>query len=150
FDTGYTTTGVGMDVTNFSTIVGSNYSGSARAAVIDSNNRAVVLGTLGNTSTGTYTTLIMRYDSTGKLDTAFGSGTGYVTWTVTGGALDGVNAIDVQSDDKIVVSGRVLYSGSKYNFLIARFTTTGALDTSTFGTSGIANIAVSPTPNYIW
>lgn len=71
----------------------------------------------------------------GDLDPTFNS-TGIVTTAVTN-SNDVANAVAVQSDGKIVVAG---YSSNRTEFVLARYTTSGALDT-TFGTGGIVRNA---------
>src|SRR5262249_11991348 len=74
------------------------------------------------------------FNSDGSLDTSFGSG-GKLT-TDFGNTYDLANAVALQSDGKIVVGG-YSYQGSNigYDFALARYTTSGSLDTS-FGSGG--------------
>ena len=70
--------------------------------------------------------LLARYNGNGSLDTSF-NGTGMVV----PGAED--YDVAIQSDGKIVTAG--LVGGNNGDFLLARYTTTGALDNA-FGTKG--------------
>lgn len=76
--------------------------------------------------------VIMRFNSAGGLDSAFGGGDGVVT-TDLGGPSDSGNALAIQSDGRIVV-GAGLGSGSA-SFAVLRYTSAGVLDTS-FSTDG--------------
>ena len=72
--------------------------------------------------------LIARYLPTGHLDTTFGSG-GFTTISMTG--IDFANAVTIQADNKIVVTGADLTS----HLELARLNEQGLLDLS-FGTNG--------------
>jgi uncharacterized delta-60 repeat protein len=76
---------------------------------------------------------LARYDSSGNLDSSFGS-SGIVTTFVGSQATAFSSAL--QSDGKIVISGT-----SDNAYLVGRYTTAGALD-STFGFSGIITTAL--------
>jgi uncharacterized delta-60 repeat protein len=80
---------------------------------------------------------VFRYNSDGSPDTSFGSGGVASTPVGVGDAL--VQGVALQSDGKIVVAGWAIASTrpfTDYAFATARFTTSGALDT-TFGNGGI-------------
>jgi uncharacterized delta-60 repeat protein len=72
---------------------------------------------------------LVKYTSTGVLDTTFGSGTGKVLTNINGSDV----AVDmvVQPDNKIILGG---YDGS-FNSTLVRYNANGTLDTS-FGNSG--------------
>lgn len=76
----------------------------------------------------------MRYNSDGTIDTSFGINGLVVTDLFATG--DFSNAIDVQSDGKIIVAGST-YVGTKTVPSILRYLNNGTLDTS-FGTNGKA------------
>ena len=116
---GYVTTAIGT------------HNDVANAVALQSDGKIVVAG-YGNTASTTDIALV-RYNANGSLDTTFGtdhdsSGNpdGYVTTTIGPSSI--ARAVAIQSDGKIVVAGY----GNGGNFLVARYTTTGALDT-TFG-----------------
>ena len=113
-DTSFGTSGI------VTTIIGSTASISSVA--LDSSENIIVGGVSDNTFT------VARYDSTGTLDTSFGTG-GIVTTAL--GSNDKVVAVLVQSNDKIVAVGN-----TDSNIAIVRYNTDGTLDTS-FGTGGI-------------
>src|ERR1035437_5862886 len=72
----------------------------------------------------------------GTLDATFGIN-GKVTTAIGSGAL--IRSITLQSDGKIVAGGYT-YNGSNADFALARYKTTGLID-STFGTNGIVSTA---------
>lgn len=76
--------------------------------------------------------LLLRYTASGALDPGFGSGG--VVVTDLGSASDGVSAMAVQPDGRILLAGT---SGSGFSdFAVVRYTPAGALD-PTFGTGGV-------------
>ncbi len=83
---------------------------------------------------------VMRYNSDGSLDAAFGSG-GIVT-TDFAGLNDVGKGITLQSDGKILVTG-VSFNGVDYDFALVRYDSAGILDTS-FGTGGMLTTAIGP------
>ncbi|MGI8786950.1 MAG: FG-GAP-like repeat-containing protein [Pyrinomonadaceae bacterium] len=94
---------------------------------------------------------IVRYTSTGSLDTSFGTGGKVLTRFSENASDQGATSLVIQPDGKIIVAGMVVldFSGgsqrfNRYNFGLARYNTDGSLDT-TFGTNGlvITNIAAN-------
>jgi len=78
---------------------------------------------------------VTRVNQNGTLDTAFGTG-GFGTATFTTFTSHGF-ALTIEPNGKIVIAGNIFNTGnSTDDFAIARFTTTGVLDT-TFGTNGL-------------
>lgn len=124
----YTTSGV-LDTT-FGTngIVKTAFSDRAlaRTVAIQSDGKIVVGGDLAGTSF-----ILARYTSSGALDTTFGN-QGIVFTAV--GTSSGINGLVIQQDGKIVAAG---YTESIADFAVARYTTSGALDTSFGGGDGI-------------
>lgn len=123
FDTTFGTNGiVTTDVGNLSS------SNAANALGLQPDGKIVVAGTRD------YDCAIVRYNPDGTLDTSFGSG-GIVITDIAGvswaGNYEPAYALDIQSDGKIVIAGT-----SKRGFYMARYNTTGSLDTS-FGGTGI-------------
>jgi uncharacterized delta-60 repeat protein len=83
---------------------------------------------------GPYSMLISRLNGDGTRDTTFGNG-GLVSVSPNGMGVG--EALSIQSDGKIVAAGASINPiTSAQQFLLARFTITGALD-PTFGTGGI-------------
>jgi len=80
---------------------------------------------------GTYNDFALaRLKTNGTLDSSFGS-FGKLNHGV-GVNVDDLNAMDLQSDGKIIVAGTA-YVGSQWNFAIARYTSNGKLDSSLNG-----------------
>ena len=104
------------------TVIGSTQA-SAYATAIDASGNILAAGSSDDTFA------LVRYTSTGTLDTTFGSG-GIVTTTIAGTSSSRINGITLQPNGQIVVVG---YAG---NYLaLARYNTNGSLDT-TFNSSG--------------
>ena len=111
---------------------------------IDSSGRYIVLATsINNTNTGRELALL-RYTSSGVLDTTFGTAGIYHTGSpgLTGmspasAVNDQPKAMVLDSQQRIIVVGRS-QNASGYSLLLARFTANGALDTS-FASSGSYN-----------
>jgi uncharacterized delta-60 repeat protein len=74
---------------------------------------------------------LARYTSSGILDTSFGK-EGLTTTTI--GTSDSIFSIALDSQGKIIAGGAAVIGGVQ-QFALARYTSTGVLDTS-FGTSG--------------
>jgi uncharacterized delta-60 repeat protein len=110
---------------------------AATAVTIQSDGMILVAGRAGSGHFG-----LVRYTSTGQLDTSFGTG-GKVTTDINQNSTDQANAIALQPDGKIVLAG---YSGSHY--ALARYTSSGQLDT-TFGTGGILTADLAPSTNNV-
>jgi uncharacterized delta-60 repeat protein len=104
----------------------------AYSMAIQSDGKILLAG-----QTGTYPSTdfaLARYNTNGSQDTAtFGGGAGKVTTNI--GGDDPGRSVAIQSDGKIVTAGYTNVGGS-LDFAIARYSTTGVLDTSTFGTNG--------------
>ncbi len=74
--------------------------------------------------------IIAQYTSTGMLDESFGNGAGYVAFEDVD-FLTGWNLVTITQDNNIIVAG--YDSSNNYDGIIARYTLTGALDTTYFG-----------------
>jgi uncharacterized delta-60 repeat protein len=86
--------------------------------------------------------LLVRYTAAGTLDPTFG--TNGVVELLTGND-DGLNALAIQADGKIVVGGSAQDANGFHDFFIARYNTNGTRDT-TFGTNG--QVRYSATNNF--
>ena len=91
-----------------------------------------------------YRFALARYASNGDLDTSFGDSGTVTTTFLSGGqfVLNLLNRLAIDPDGNIVASGwvhRAVPIGSEFNFAVARYDNTGALD-SEFGTNGTASI----------
>lgn len=113
---------------------GSDYSQeSANAVAIQADGKIVVAGR-AQLGTG-FDFALARYNTDGTLDASF-DGDGFVT-TDLGGSDDEAFDVAIQADGSIVVAGR---SGGK--FALARYTSSGALDTA-FDTDGMVMTSFS-------
>jgi uncharacterized delta-60 repeat protein len=82
---------------------------------------------------------LVRYNTDGTLDSAFGAG-GTVT-TPIGVGDDRAAALAMQSDGKIVVAGTT-FDGARFRLAVVRYLTDGSLDPS-FGIGGKATLAIA-------
>ena len=117
--------GDGIVTTNFE-----NSLALASEIILQPDGKIVAAGTV----TGAVKSFALaRYNADGSLDTTFGNGGRVVTSTGNENAF--LNSVALQSDGRIVVAG---YSRptSNYDFTVARYTSSGTLDSS-FGTNGI-------------
>ena len=134
-DTSFGTTGrVTIDLDGVADFGGGDY---GRSIAVQSDGKILVAGYCYNGSNNDFA--LVRFTSTGALDTSFGGGTGKVI-TAVGSGNDYGNSMVLQNDGRIVVAG---YSsnGSNNDFALVRCTSTGDLDTS-FGTGGKVSTAV--------
>jgi uncharacterized delta-60 repeat protein len=76
---------------------------------------------------------LTRYNKNGRLDQTFGSGGKVVAALDAGG--DGLDALAIQPDGKIVTAGSLIHDNFTVGFILARFNTSGTLDQS-FGNNG--------------
>ncbi len=84
---------------------------------------------------------LIRFNQDGSIDNSFGSGG--VSVTSIGHNNDRINAVTVESDDKIVVAGFSYNSQGSNLFALARYNSNGSLD-NTFGNAGITTTDVGP------
>ena len=82
---------------------------------------------------------VTRYTADGSLDTTF-DGDGVALLSVQAGAND-PDALAIQPDGKIVVTGRSRTNATTNRFAVARFLPDGALDTA-FGNGGVSLTAI--------
>jgi uncharacterized delta-60 repeat protein len=107
--------------------IGPNETG--RGVAVQPDGRILVVGTttgLGNDIA------LARLNADGTLDTTFGGGDGIVTTAISGPGSDTGNAITLQADGKILVSGM-----SNGDVTLVRYNADGSLD-ATFDLDGIA------------
>ncbi|MEP6705061.1 MAG: FG-GAP-like repeat-containing protein, partial [Acidobacteriota bacterium] len=105
-----------------------------QAVAIQSDGKIVTAGY--HRLSASWDFLVVRYNTNGSLDTSFGSG-GKVL-TSFGGSSDEARNLKIQADGKIVATGsnRIgTFPNSISNFALARYNTSGSLDTS-FGAGG--------------
>ncbi|MBI3345430.1 MAG: hypothetical protein HY028_11360 [Gammaproteobacteria bacterium] len=103
------------------------------ALVLQPDGKILAAGATATVSLSDANFALVRYNSNGTLDSGFGLGGGVTT---DFGGFDEAVDIKLQADGKIVAAG---YSGGAGgtlgNFALARYTSSGGLDTS-FGTGG--------------
>ncbi|HRI02645.1 MAG TPA: delta-60 repeat domain-containing protein [Pyrinomonadaceae bacterium] len=113
------------------------------SVAIQSDGKIVVVGKSQRALPASFSSFaVVRYKSTGLLDTSFGTG-GKVTTAI--GDQSEANSVALQSDGRIVVAG---YSGdaSGIGFAVARYKTDGTLDQS-FNFDGIVTTSLSMNGN---
>lgn len=113
------------------------------AVATQSDGKIVIVGQEFDTSTADGPVFIIRFTTSGKLDTSF-SGDGIVELTNFHStfAFDAnARAVAIQKDGKIVVGGFESqgFTNGNDNFVLARLNTNGSLDAS-FGVSGKLNL----------
>lgn len=106
-------------------------SDGALCMALQPDGRIIVAGSSIPQVGGTTSLALARYLPNGSLDPSFGTG-GTVT-TAVGVFDDVIHAIALQPDGKIVVAGTTWTNGLGYEFLVARYDSTGALDPSFSG-----------------
>jgi uncharacterized delta-60 repeat protein len=116
------------------TVIGSGDSDAADVA-LQTDGAIVTVGAA--MVSGVNHVVVVRYDSAGVLDPAFGAG-GVVSTPV--GDFSRANAVALQSDGKIVVGGLTATAGAS-SFLLLRYDDSGALDPG-FGAAGIATLPI--------
>ena len=110
---------------------GNSSNDEGNSAVIQSDGKILVAGKYNNNNFG-----LLRFNSNGSLDTAFGS-SGIVSTDIAGGN-DGAYSIALQNDGKIVLGG-FAFTGASFDFAAARYNADGTLDT-TFSGDGKATV----------
>ena len=103
-----------------------------RAGALDADGKIVIAGYLKNTNTD-YDAIIGRINTDGTWDTSFSSDGKY---QLSFDQDDVFQDIAVQTDGKIVAVGTSDWGHPEGDILVARFTTSGALDTSFGGGDG--------------
>jgi len=110
----------------------------ARAAVLQTDGKIVIVGESGDSVFGNTSIAVARLNTDGSLDATFGSN-GLVLTNFTANVMgDRATTVAIQSDGKIVVGGSapVISQNSRRDvFAIARYNPNGSLDTS-FGAGG--------------
>jgi uncharacterized delta-60 repeat protein len=110
----------------------------AFSVLIQPDGKIIAVGS-ANDPVNFYDFAAVRYLSNGAIDPSFGVG-GEVTTDFRGGGFDRARAAVLQADGKIVAAGfATTVSGASQNFAVARYTSSGALDT-TFSADGRTQI----------
>ncbi|MBS3914895.1 MAG: T9SS type A sorting domain-containing protein [Bacteroidetes bacterium] len=114
------------------------YSDAAVSAIIQPSDGKILICGYSDTDVGA-NVMVARFNLDGTLDKTF-NGTGKIITPVMVSNDDLANAIDVQSDGKIVVGGYAYNATGQFDFLALRYTTSGALD-NTFNGKGYNTIS---------
>jgi uncharacterized delta-60 repeat protein len=111
---------------------------------IDAQGRYVIVGqTLESAGSG-YSLALWRYNPNGTLDTTFAGGAGYTVFQPAGAGMAGaaygakddeMHALAIDSDGKIIITGRSKNAAGGYEMVLTRYNSNGTLDT-TFGSLG--------------
>ena len=116
-------------------IGGTNDKGNGIA--VQEDGKIIVVGYTNNGSNNYYDFVLTRHNSDGSIDTSFGN-SGKVVSAI-GDSSDQAYDVAIQSDGKIVVTGKVHdWDGTDYG--LVRYNSDGTLD-SNFGNSGKARIS---------
>jgi uncharacterized delta-60 repeat protein len=115
-----------------------NASDAAQAVVIQQDGKIVVLANIAQSAF-----IVLRYNTTGILDTSFGSG-GTALAPVFGNVQSG--EIVMQTDGKIIVLNSLAEGGNNFAGIF-KFNTDGSLDT-TFGTQGSLRVMLGNFESY--
>ncbi|HEY6240057.1 MAG TPA: delta-60 repeat domain-containing protein, partial [Burkholderiales bacterium] len=102
---------------------------------VQPDGRIVVVGH-ANLTANTSDIAVLRYNTNGTLDTAFGAGNSGIVVTDLG-AFDNALSVALQpTDGKIVVSGNTI-GATTISVVVLRYNTNGSLDATGFGAGGI-------------
>jgi uncharacterized delta-60 repeat protein len=115
---------------------------SANAVAVQSDGRIIIGGSLfdaSNTQAADNDFALARYTPDGVIDPTFGVG-GIVTTKFAPNSSDGIRAIAIQSDGRIVAAGNSQLAASE-QFALARYLPDGTLDGS-FGAGGKVTIGL--------
>jgi len=134
------TNGTGGIVT---TQVGARAIGPAIA--LQSDGKIVAAGGAGSSASAPMTTVLVRYNTNGTLDTSFGTPptpTGMVFTDTAPSSSNFANAVAVQTPgDKIVVAGHAFvdFTADTSDIILLRYNADGTLDSApgSFGTNGV-------------
>ncbi|WP_374682213.1 DUF4347 domain-containing protein, partial [Accumulibacter sp.] len=96
--------------------------------VVQSDGKILVAGKYNNNFG------LARFNSNGSLDTSFGT-SGFINTDFAGGT-DVAHSIALQADGRIVLGG-LAFSGTSFDFALARYNSNGTLDTSFNGTGKV-------------
>jgi uncharacterized delta-60 repeat protein len=110
---------------------------SANALVLQPDGKLVAAGSSYQGAVTNNDAALVRYNPNGSLDTSF-NGSGKVT-TPIGSADNGAFALALQPDGKLLAAGRS-WSGSGYDFALARYNPNGSLDTSFNGSGKVTTV----------
>jgi uncharacterized delta-60 repeat protein len=121
----------GTALTDFGT------SAQGNTVSLQPDGKIVVAGYKVDELTGFPRFAVARFNSNGSIDNTFHS-TGQVV-TNLGNQNDYANAVSIQTDGKIVVTGNSITSANVNRFSMVRYNSDGSLDTGLAGTGSISN-----------
>lgn len=107
----------------------SNRHDFAADVVLQNDGKIIAVGGAGDSAA----LALARYANDGSLDSTFGSG-GRVVIDVSNFS-EAANAVALQADGKIIITGFAINAGTSYDFILVRCNTDGSVDTS-FGSGG--------------
>jgi uncharacterized delta-60 repeat protein len=115
---------------------------------IQSDNKIVVLGSVGLNTTFVYDFSVFRFFSNGAPDMNFGTNGRKV---IDSGDTNSAQALELQTDGKILAVGHSWVQGNSLDILVARLNTDGSFD-SGYGTNGkvYTQVGVPPASDYGW
>jgi uncharacterized delta-60 repeat protein len=113
--------------------MGAASQGGVRGVAIQSDGKLVLVGYANQDLA------MIRYNTSGSVDSSFGTG-GKVFTDINPGSQDRANKVVIQPDGKIVVVG--YSSGTIGQLFVARYSSDGLLDAS-FGTGGIVRTTIA-------
>ncbi|MBL8298343.1 MAG: Ig-like domain repeat protein [Rhodanobacteraceae bacterium] len=131
-----------FDTDGLVTTANASYNMESRAVLVQPDGKIIAAGQrLSKTPPSPVHQLIaVRYDTNGAIDNTFDTD-GFATANL--GTNGGYGyAIARQTDGKILVAGSISDTVANWDFVVARFTTTGALD-GTFGSGGVTRIGIN-------
>lgn len=134
---------VNTDISTYSSTDGNNHRDEASAVALQGDGSVVVGGYSVSGTTGQDATLV-RYDTSGNLDSTFGIGGKVVT--AVGPGDDRIHDLTLLPDGRILVMGSVVDGTSHYSLFLAQYQANGQLDT-TFGTAGTGISIISASPS---
>jgi len=123
-------------------LVTGNWCSSGKAISVMADGRIVT----ASNSFG-FSLLATRLLSSGALDTTFNH-TGYAK-TLAGDSYDYCNAMQLQSDGKIILAGGGTFGAAGSDFALVRYNLDGSLD-RTFGDTGVAHIDFKGDDDEAW
>jgi len=128
------------------TALGDGGTAIAEAVVVQADGKIVVGGYAVNSGVPLFA--LVRYNVDGTLDTK-GFGTNGITLTiVTTDSNDYLFGLALQADQKLVAVGQTLSPlATNIDSVVVRYKTDGTLDTTGFGTGGIARVPAHSTNN---
>lgn len=106
------------------------------------NDNKIVAGGYAQASFSQSSFMLARVDTAGRPDNTFGVN-GFKIMNLTASSRDRINAVDIQSDNKIIAAGYSNATGVN-TFTLVRLNTDGSLD-NTFGTGGIVYTTIGTT-----